>query len=392
MDTLTARHVGTGTFQATPLMRRYVADVLNSGRISYGPYSRQFEQQFAALHGCQYGVLSNSGTSSLLVALQALKELHGWPDGARVVVPAVTFVATVNVVLQNRLMPVLCDVEPDCYGIDTTCLETMLRRHRPVVIIPVHTFGQPCDMSDIKYLAGWRAMKIIEDSCEAVAVGHKDKPVGAWGDIGCFSTYTAHLITTGIGGMSITNNPDYAKTMRSLVNHGLSYDDLSGGDNGFTPVKTRRDFVFDRIGHSFRISEFEAALGLAQLETVNEMIMARRRNAAYLSDGLAFYQDRLQLPATRPNTGHSWMMFPLVCRQVGVRNRLTRFLEQRSIETRRMLPLVSQPVYRGLWEPDTYPVARWIEDNGYYCGVHQNLTQDDLDYIIQAHADFFKAA
>lgn len=387
MDTY--RHISLGTFRATPLMKVYVDQVLSSGRISYGPFSRDFEQQFARLHGCEYGVLSNSGTSSLLVALQTLKELHGWPDGAKVIVPAITFVATVNIVLQNRLTPVLCDVEPEYYGLEVNGLEEVTSRHRPVAIIPVHTFGQSCDMGTVMRLADYGNMKVIEDSCEAMFVGHQGWPVGSWGDIGCFSTYMAHLLTTGVGGIATTDNPDYARTMRSLVNHGMSYDDLTGSNNGFTPVKTRRDFVFDRIGHSFRLTEFEAAVGLAQLENYREMIATRQLNAAYLSQQLEGYGDRLQLPALRPDTEHSFMMMPLVCKQPGIRDKLTRYLEDRGIETRRMLPLTCQPVYRGLFNPDDYPVAKWINENGFYLGCHQALTVNDLDYVAEMIGAFF---
>lgn len=396
----TFRKIGTGTVTISPLARHYIGNVLDSGRLSYGPYSEQFEREFALLHGCKYGILSNSGTSSLLVALQAMKELHGWQDGDEVIVPALTFVATVNIVLQNGLKPVLVDVEPDYYGIDCSKLGQAITR-RTRAVIPVHTFGQPCDMIDLRYEMDAHHL-VIEDSCEAMFVGWNHTGhdpikgpfpytdyVGGTGDIGCFSMYAAHLLVTGVGGLAITNNPDYARTMRSLVNHGMSYDDLSGSDNGFTPVKTRRDFVFDRVGHSFRITEMEAALGLAQLQDWREMIKRRQENAAYLTERLTPFEDRLQLPQQRPHTEHAWMMFPLVCRQPEVRDSLTRFLETRGVETRRMLPLTCQPVYNSWCNEADYPVAKWINENGFYLGCHQGLTFDDLDYVAEAIGDFF---
>lgn len=390
------RHVGTGTFKATPLTYKYVVDVLDTGRLSYGPYSKRFEQEFAQIHGCKYGILSNSGTSSLLVALQALKELHGWQEGDEVIVPALTFVASVNIVLQNGLKPVLVDVEREYYGIDCSKIEAAIT-DKTRCIIPVHTFGQPCDMANLCKLL-WpydlrafpdKRIRILIDSCEAMFVEHQEGPIGEWGDITCFSTYIAHLLTTGVGGLAITNNPDYAKTMRSLVNHGMSYGDLSGSGENFTPIKTRRDFVFDRVGHSFRLTELEAALGLAQLQNWQEMIGKRMLNAGYLTEKLIPFEDRLQLPKVRPNTQHSFMMMPLVCRQPGIRDNLTRFLETRGIETRRMLPLIQQPVYNGLWNPQDYPVALNIDENGFYTGIHQNLNVDDLDYVSEAIGEFF---
>lgn len=379
------RRIGTGTVTISPLARHFVNKVLDSGRLSYGPYSEQFEREFATLHGCQFGILSNSGTSSLLVALQALKELHGWQEGDEIIVPALTFVASVNVVLQNGLKPILVDCEPGYYGINPALIEQAITP-KTRAIMPVHTFGQPCEMLEIPTRS---ELLILADSCEAMFINHHEQPIGYWADITCFSTYAAHLLVTGVGGMAITDNPDYAKTMRSLVNHGMSYDDLSGGDNGFTPVKTRRDFVFDRVGHSFRITEFEAALGLAQLQDWRTIISKRQENAAYLTERLTPLEDRLQLPQQRPHTGHAFMMFPLVCRQPGNRDRLTRHLEQHGIETRRMLPLTCQPVYRQWCNEADYPVAKWINENGFYLGCHQNLTTDDLDYVVEKIGDFF---
>lgn len=334
-------------------------------------------------------MLSNSGTSSLLVALQTLKEFHGWQDGDEVIVPALTFVATVNVVLQTKLKPVLVDVESNYYGIEATLIEQAITP-RTRAIIPVHTFGQPCDMTSREYTKAVvdNGLRVIEDSCETMFAKHSGLPVGSWSDIACFSTYMAHLITTGVGGIATTNNPDYTQLMRSLCNHGMSYEDLSPGD-AFNPQRIRRDFVFDRVGHSFRITEFEAAMGLAQLETWDEMITQRQHNAAYLYMGLESLIDRLQLPSTRPDTTHSFMMFPLVCRRSGTRDNLMRYLEECGIETRRMLPLTCQPVYWELFNEDDYPVAKWINNNGLYIGCHQNLMVDDLDYVIEKIGAFF---
>lgn len=379
------RRIGTGTVTISPLAREYVNDVLDKGWLSYGDYSRRFEQEFATLHGCKYGILSNSGTSSLLVALQAMKEIHGWQPGDEVIVPALTFVASVNVILQNGLKPVLVDVEPDYYGIDCDKIEKA-RTSRTRCIMPVHTFGQPCDMNRVIFSP---RLKVLADSCECMFVEHCGGKLGQWADITCFSTYSAHLLVTGVGGLSITDNPEYAKAMRSLVNHGMSYDDLSGSENGFTPTKLRRDFVFDRIGHSFRISEMEAALGLAQLQDWRTIIGKRMLNADYLIERLTPFEDRLQLPAIRPHTEHAFMMMPLVCKQPGVRDRLTRHLEQHGIETRRMLPLTCQPVYRSWCNEDDYPVAKWINENGFYLGIHQSLTTGDLDYVAEKIGEFF---
>jgi perosamine synthetase len=382
------QRIGVGDFQTTPKMRELVNQVLDSGRLSYGPFSRKLERRFAEMHGCKYAVLSNSGTSSLQVALQTLKELHGWRDGDEVIVPAVTFVATVNVVLHNRLKPVLVDVEPDFYGIDVTKISQAFT-HNTVAAIPVHLFGMPCDMDGVVRRIPLKNVKIIEDSCESVLAVHRHRHVGAWGDIACFSSYAAHILVTGVGGIATTNNPDYAAKMRSLVNHGrdgiyISIDD----DDEFDKEVVSRRFNFESIGHSFRITELEAALAVAQLDDLPANIAQRQANAAYLSDGLRQFEDRLQLPAIRPHTSHSFMMYPIVLRE-GDKWDLCHFLEERGIETREMLRLTDQPCYKGLWNPDDYPVAKWLNEQGYYVGCHLGLTRDDLDCIIEAHGEYF---
>jgi len=378
--------IGVGTFQALPKMYDLVAHVLDTGRISYGPMSRQFEREMANIHDCKYAVLSNSGTSSLQVALQAIKEMNGWNDGDEVIVPALTFVATVNVVLHCGLKPVLVDVESTYYGIDCTLIEHAIT-DRTKAIMPVHTFGQPCDMRYICAIADYHDLKIIEDSCEAMFAKHHGKPAGSWGDVGCFSTYVAHLLTTGVGGIAITDDADLAQVMRSLVNHGITAQSLPEGE-AWDPSFLSRKFTFDRIGHSFRITELEVAIGLAQLENYREMLDKRRDNARLLMKGLSPFDDRLQLPTLRPDTEHSWQMFPLVLRDE-IKGPLMAYLEEGYIETRDMLPLTCQPCYGGMFNREHYPVADWINISGFYIGVHQGLDENDIDYMVDMIGDYF---
>ena len=198
----TDKRITVGDWQCSDLEREYVNEVLDSGRLSYGPFSRRFEQEFSRRHGCGYGVLSNSGTSSLQVALQTMKELHNWPDGAAVIVPSVTFVATVNVVLHNNLTPILVDIEPDYYGMDVGELESLLyavKPHapEPVAAIPVSLFGMPCALKDIQYLCNKRDVKVIHDSCGCMDVLHAYAFCGKWADITCYSMYMAHILPDG---------------------------------------------------------------------------------------------------------------------------------------------------------------------------------------------------
>lgn len=373
-----------GAYHTTPAIRSAVNAVLDSGRLSYGPVTRHYEQRFADMHGCTYGVASNSGTSSLVVALQTLKELHHWQDDDEVIVPALTFVATINAILHNRLTPVLVDIEPITYNINPWRIEDAITR-RSRCILPVHLFGQPANMKVISRIARLRNLQVIEDSCEAMLACWEDRPVGAWGDIACFSTYTAHLLVTGIGGMATTNNPDYAKVMRSLVNHGIDLTELPNGEQ-YDPTFLARKFRFTRIGHSFRITEIEAAIGVAQLQDLPVAIARRRENAQYLNSRLAPLTSQLMLPHTHERATHSWMVYPIVLNE-GSKWPLMRHLQQHGIECREMMPLTCQPCYR--FREDDYPVAKWVNRCGVYLPVAQHLTKIELDYMVDALMEYF---
>lgn len=382
------RRIGIGTFRTTPRIRALVNQVLESGQLSYGPLSLEFEQRFAGIHGCQYGILSNSGTSSLHVALQALKEVHHW-EGGQVIVPATTFVATANIVTHNRMVPVFVDVDPCTYNIDPAQVERAITRDTRA-ILPVHLFGQPADMTAIADIARRHDLKVIEDSCETMFARHAGLTVGAWGDIGCFSMYVAHLLVAGVGGIATTNNPDYAARMRSLVNHGLALDCLNPGANFAPQPMVGRRFRFDSVGHSFRITEFEAACGLGQLDDFKWNILNRRQgNAVHLTTRLeslnATYGRHFQTPAIAEHNEHAFMMFPVVLMGPGAGRKaeLTDHLNRYGVETRDMLPILDQPAFSHL-NPYHFPVSANLIQNGFYVGIHQDLTSADITYLAEA--------
>jgi len=387
--------IGVGTMNVSPRAKALVNEVLDSNRLSYGPMTQAFEAGFAQAHACRFGVMSNSGTSALLVALAALKELHGWADGDEVILPAVTFAGTVNIVFHARMRPVLVDVDPIHYELDPEKIEAAVTP-RTRAVIPVHVFGQPCDMDHVLELARRYGLRVIEDSAETMFATYRGRSVGSLGDIGCFSTYAAHLLTTGVGGLNTTDNPDYADKLRSLINHGrdstyLNIDD----DDRKSPEELRRivsrRFSFVSLGYSFRLTEMEAALGLAQLEVGTELIAVRRKNAAYLTRKLSGHEAFLQLPRIRTGCEHSFMMYPIVLRE-REKDALVNFLEQNRVETREMLPLTNQPLYRRLLDigETDYPVAGWINRSGFYVGCHQDLTLTDLDRIVELFDRFFR--
>ncbi len=387
--------IGVGGLKITERHRRLVNQVLNSGRLSCGPMVERFESSFAKLHDCRFAVFCNSGTSALHIALAALKEKRGWNDGDEVLVPAVTFVATSNIVLHNRMRPVFVDVDPKTYNIDPAGIPLRLTR-RTRAVIPAHLCGLPCDMSPIMDIARRRGLSVIEDSCETMLARDQGRSVGSFGEIGCFSTYIAHLLVTGVGGLALTNDSKTAVLLRSLMNHGrdsiyIKMDDDRGLRGKKLHELVAQRFSFVRLGHSFRATEIEGALGLAELSLVEERIKRRRKNAHFLLKELAEFSGRLQLPETPPEREHVYMMFPLALRHES-KTRLVRFLEDNLIETRDLLPLLNQPVYRKLFGPliERYPVARWLGRSGFYIGCHPYLRPADLGYIVEKFRKFFR--
>lgn len=373
-----------GTFSTTPEMRKLVDQVLTSGRLSYGPLCKQFETEFAKAHGADFGILSNSGTSSLQVALQAMRELYNWQDGDEVIVPSITFVATVNVVYHCRLKPVLVDVDPLYYAIDPELIrEAITERTR--CIMPVHPFGQGADMPAIMDIAQWHGLKVIEDSCEAMFVKVGDKHVGSWGHVGCFSTYVAHIITGGIGGIGITDDHELAAKMRSLVNHGINLDQLPNGQV-YDPSFLARNFSFSSIGHSFRITELEAALLLPQLARGEDIVMARRAVANAITFKLFPYVNWLRLPGVREIGQHAFMVYPIVLLR-DTKHNLMVHLRKSGIECRDMLPLTTQPCYD--FNPTDYPVSDNINKCGLYIGCHQDIGREQIDHLEQVFYDWF---
>ena len=387
--------IGLGTAEISALQREYVNDVLNKNRLSYGEYSQRFEQEFARLHDRRYAIFCNSGTSALQVAVHALKEQYQWKPGDEVLVPAVTFVASSNVILQNGLKPVFVDVEPDHVGIDPAQLSKHLTR-RTRAVMPVHLFGQPCEMDPIMAFAKANDLRVIEDSCETMFVHYKGRPTGSWGDVACFSSYVAHLIVTGVGGFATTNDDGLATLMKSLMNHGrdniyLSIDDDDTQDTDVLKQMVARRFSFIHVGYSYRATEMEAALGVGELARYQDILRRRQENAAVLTSGLADLTRYLQLPSVRKDTEHAWMMYPVIVKDGVDREALLLHLEMAGIETRHLMPLINQPVYRKLFgdlEPQ-YPVAARINRRGFAIGCHQGLQRNDLDHIIEAFHRYF---
>lgn len=386
------RTVRLGHLKVSERAKSNVLAALDADRLSYGPWTRSFEQSFARLHDSAHAVFVNSGTSALVVALGALKEKYGWHDGDGIIVPSVTFVATANAVLHNRMHPIFRDVDAETFVLSP---EEVKRHHRIRrndedfrAVMPVHLFGLPCDC-DYDLPAA-----VLEDSCEAMFVSLRGRKVGSLGDFGCFSTYVCHILTTGVGGLVTCRDEADAKLVRSLAQHGRNMNYLSIDDDAPWSDK----FRFPYVGHSFRVTEMEAALGVAALEEHERAIVARQSAAHRYRLRLSKHAGRVSLQRVPNDREHCWMFFPLVLgtfreqAPAGPRDRLARHLEVNGVETRPAMPLVNQPCYTRLYgelEKD-YPVAAWLNRCGLCLPCHDGMSADDVHYVCGLVDDWLK--
>jgi perosamine synthetase len=388
------RKITLGYLNINDTGKRYVNEALNENRLSRGRFTDRFEREFAILHQAKHALFCNSGTSALQIALAALKEVYGYKDGDEVIVPATTFIATSNIVLQNNLKPVFVDVNPETYNIDPFKISKAVT-DRTRCIIPVHLFGLPADMHNIMITAKSYGLQVLEDSCETMFATQNSKSVGSFGDLACFSTYVAHLIVGGVGGIVTTSNRKLYDICRSLMNHGRSTDYITiDDDDNLRDISdmVERRYQFERLGYSYRATELEAAIALSELEQGKENIITRRRNAHELTTLLKDV-NWLQLPKIPENMTHSFMMYPMVVKDFTKRrNDFLVYLERNGIETRYMFPLLSQPVYQKLFprEESKHYHAMGLAERGFFIGIHQGLSGDDMQYIAKVIKDYKK--
>ena len=374
--------IGWGCVDFGEREKQLLDEVFKSRQITHGPFLDRFESNFAQMHGCRFGIMVNSGTSALRIALLAMKELDGWQDGDEVIVPALTYISTVNVVIQSGLKPVFVDVDSTTYNIDVSKIEEKIT-NRTRCTVPVHMFGLPTDMEQMRQIAHRHKLRILEDSCEAMGVSVMDRSVGSWGNAGAFSTYVAHIITTGVGGIMVTNDQAIYEVALSIANHGRNPGFL-GSRTDWRNTDPKDRFRFDRLGYSFRSTQMEAALGLGQLERLPFIVEKRQKNAAYLT-GLLKEVPAYQLPVIPDHYEHAFMMYPVVVHGMDTK-RVVSYVESQGIETRPLMPLLNQPVYVAMFgdQSKEYPIAHALYENGFFVGCHQLLKQEELDLIADA--------
>lgn len=343
---------------------RYLTQCIQSNWISSaGRFVREFEDAFAAAVGCRYGVACSNGTTALHLVLATL----GIGPGDEVIIPTFTMIATANAVRYTGATPALVDAERGTWNLDVTQLAGKITpRTRGILLI--HTYGHPADMDPILELAERRGLWVVEDAAEAHGARYKDRPVGSLARAASFSFYANKIITTGEGGMVTTNDAEVARIARRLRDHAFSDE---------------RHFWHKYLGFNYRMTNMQAAVGLAQTERLEEFVGIRRANAARYTRALSKIPG-LTLPVERPWARNVYWMYGVVVEDAfGIsRDELRRRLARRGIETRTFfIPIHIQPIYYELYKGQRYPVAEELCQRGLYLPSGATLTEAEVDYV-----------
>ncbi|MBI5418804.1 MAG: DegT/DnrJ/EryC1/StrS family aminotransferase [Deltaproteobacteria bacterium] len=391
-----------GTITISDLSKRLIEEILSTRRVSSGKYVRMLEEKFAGLVGAAEAVAVSSGTDALVLALATLHDF-GASRGDEVIVPALSFVATGNAVLHAGFTPVFVDIRRDTLNIDPARIEEAITE-KTRAIMPVHLMGKPADMDAISAIAARHGLTVIEDAAEAHGALYNGKPAGSLADLGAFSLYVAHIITSGEGGMVTAKREEYGDILRSLRSHGrtcsckrCSLNTASGycakrfHGNGGEDVR----FVFDRIGYSCKMNELEAAIGLGAFELYREILDKRRCNLLHVLDRFGRFSPFLATIREEPWERIGPHAIPVVVQEEASFSRaeLTHFLEAHGIETRTLF--ASMPTqcagfaYLG-YTPGEFPNAEYMGANGIHIGVHQDLGRKEMDYVLATIAAFLE--
>lgn len=340
-----------------------VMAVLESGQLAQGPRVKEFEEKFAAWCGAKYAVATSSGTSALHVALLA----HGLGADDEIITTSFSFVASANCALFVGAKPVFADIEPDTFCIDPADVAKRLTP-KTKAILPVHLYGQAADMEALAEIARQHNLVIIEDACQAHGAKLNGKPMGAWGTA-CYSFYPTKNMMTAEGGMITTNDPHIAEQARLIRDHGAP-----------------KRYQHELLGYNLRLTDMQAAIGLAQLKKVDGWNAQRQANAKYLDAKLAGLPNAIT-PAVRPGALHAYHQYTL---RVKNRDAALKILTERGIGygLHYGTPIHQQPLYRKLGYTDALPHSEAASREVVSIPVHPALSQSDLDQIVEAVKQF----
>jgi CDP-6-deoxy-D-xylo-4-hexulose-3-dehydrase len=371
-------------------------DSLLSTWVTMGIKVRKFEETFANYNDSKHAVMVNSGSSANLLALSVLTNPIV-PDhiqkGSEIITPAVTWATTVYPIANVGCTPVLVDVDPRTFNILPEEIEASIGP-RTKAIVPVHLLGGPCRIDEISKIAQKNNLALIEDACESTGAEFQGRKVGSFGDMGTFSFFLSHHISTIEGGMIVTDNDafyEYLKAMRAFgwVRDLQDKNKLASENKAIDPR-----FLFITDGYNLRPTEIQGAFGIHQITKLDKFIEIRRRNAAYWSKELSKYSDMLILPEELPGTKHVYFGYHLTVAREAPFNReqLVNHLENKLIETRPVMAgnMAEQPVMKHLPHriSGTLPNSHTITRNSFFFGNHTGIGEEEREYIAESITDF----
>lgn len=379
--------------------------------LTTGRFNDRFEARLAERLGVRFALTTNSGSSANLLALSALTSKRYVRDkalkaGDEVITVATGFPTTVNPSLQYGLVPVFVDVDIPTYNIKPEMIEAAVTDKTRAIMV-AHTLGNPFDLGEVMRVAKKYDLLVVEDCCDALGASYAGKGVGTFGDIGTLSFYPAHHITMGEGGAVFTNKAGYKRAIESMRDWGRDCYCAPGVDNtcnkrfghklGALPKGYDHKYTYSHVGYNLKITDMQAAVGLAQLDRLDGFIAARQRNFDLLTELLRPLEDVFILPEPTANSTPSWFGYPITIRErSGVdRNALVEFLNERRIGTRLLFGgnLLRQPYMKD----QTYRVvgdltnADFVTTNCFWIGLFPGLTPDHLAYTVETIAGFVAA-
>ena len=375
--------------------------------LTSGRYSEQFEVDFAEFVGSEYAMLTNSGSSANLLALSALTSpLLGsrrLQKGDEVLTVAAGFPTTVNPIIQNNLVPVFLDIELGTYNIATKDLERALSEKTRAIML-AHTLANPYDLDAIMRFVEKHDLFLIEDCCDALGSTYKGKHVGTFGHVATCSFYPAHHITLGEGGMVFTNDDMIARAVTSIRDWGRDCY-CNGGENntcgkrfsgkyGELPQGYDHKYVYSHIGYNLKVTDMQAAIGVAQMEKLPKFIERRKSNFKTWYEGFKPFGKYFILPEATPNSDPSWFAFP-VSLQEGTpfsRTDLTNHLSMKGIETRNLFAgnITKQPAYLEIEKRVIGDLHNtdYVMNNTFFLGTFPGMKAEMIQYTLEVIGDF----
>jgi len=375
--------------------------------LTAGRYAKQFEKEFAKFLGLKYCLLTNSGSSANLLAISALTSSklgeRRLKPGDEVITTACGFPTTLNPIIQNNLAPVFIDIDLGTYNIQAEKIEKAISKKTKAIFI-AHTLGNLANLDKILKIIKKYHLWFIEDNCDALGSKYKRRYTGTFGDISTYSFYPAHHITMGEGGAVLTDDFNLKKIITSFRDWGRDCYCEPGHDNtcgkrfgwqmGKLPFGYDHKYIYSHIGYNLKITDLQAAIGVAQLKKLPSFIKLRKRNFDSLYKFFQKYEKYFLLPKTEKNSEPCWFGFPILVKPNApfTRNEIVNYLEENKIATRMLFGgnLTKQPAYQNI-EYRTLGVLKntdLVMNNLFWIGVYPGITKEKLNYVLEVFTEF----